>query len=73
MINGKPNWQKDVQCFSCHACLNYCPEQAVQIKSTRLLKSYTDKNERYPHPYATDDDLAGQKMRNLKESEIIGE
>ena len=43
MINGKPVWQKDIQCFFCHACLNYCPEHAVQIKSTRLLKSYTDQ------------------------------
>ena len=61
MINGKPVWQKDIQCFFCHACLNYCPENAVQIKSTRLLKSYTTENERYLHPYATVDDIAGQK------------
>ncbi len=61
MIDGKPVWQKDVQCFFCHACLNYCPEHAVQIRSTRLLKSYTDKNERYSHPYATKEDIAKQK------------
>lgn len=61
MVNGKPVWQKDVQCFYCHACLNYCPEHAVQIKSNRLLKSFTDKNERYSHPYATPKDIAKQK------------
>lgn len=61
MSDNKPLWQNDVQCFSCHACLNYCPEQAVQIKSTYLLKSYTDKNGRYSHPYATVDDIVGQK------------
>lgn len=61
MINEKPVWQKDVQCFSCHACLNYCPEQAVQIRSSRFLKSYTEINGRYSHPYATADDIAGQK------------
>lgn len=61
MIDGKPVWQKDVQCFFCHACLNYCPEQAVQIKSTRLLKSYTEENGRYSHPYATVNDISGQK------------
>jgi ferredoxin len=61
IINGKPVWQKDVPCFFCHACLNYCPEQAVQIKSTRLLNSHTMENERYSHPYATDEDIAGQK------------
>lgn len=61
MIDGKPVWQKDVQCFFCHACLNYCPEQAVQIKSTKLLKSFTEENERYSHPYANVDDIAGEK------------
>lgn len=61
MIDGKPVWHKDIQCFFCHACLNYCPEQAVQIKSSRLLKSFTEENERYSHPYATADDIAGQK------------
>jgi len=61
IVNEKPLWQKDVQCFFCHACLNYCPEQAVQIRSTRFLKSYTESNGRYSHPYATVDDIAGQK------------
>jgi ferredoxin len=61
IINKKPVWQKDVPCFSCHACLNYCPEQAVQIKSSRFLKSYTEENGRYSHPYATADDISGQK------------
>ena len=33
------------------------------------LKSYTTKNERYPHPYATVDDIAGQKNeeKNVRE------
>jgi len=61
IINEKPVWQKDVGCFYCHACLNYCPEQAVQIKSTRFLKSHTEEHERYSHPYATADDIAEQK------------
>lgn len=62
IINQKPVWQKDIPCFFCHACLNYCPKKAVQIKSSRLLKSYTDKNGRYSHPYATVEDIAGQKL-----------
>ena len=61
MVNGEPVWQKEIPCFSCHACLNYCPEQSVQIGSSRLLKSHTEKNGRYSHPYATADDIAGQK------------
>jgi len=61
MIDGRPVWQEDVKCFFCHTCLNYCPQQAVQIKSTRLLKSFTDKNERYSHPYARADEISGEK------------
>jgi len=54
-------WQKNVKCYLCYACLNYCPERSVQIKSKWWMKSYTDKNERYPHPYATIADIAGEK------------
>lgn len=61
LINEKPTWQKDVPCFSCYACINYCPQQAIQIKSPRLLKTYTEVNGRYSHPYATVDDIARQK------------
>ena len=61
VVNGKPAWQKKVNSFFCHACLNYCPEQAVQIRSNCFLKSYTEENGRYSHPYATADDIAGQK------------
>jgi len=55
MLNGKPVWQKNVKCFYCYACINYCPKQSVQIKS------FTEKNGRYSHPYATANDIAGQK------------
>ena len=61
IINKKPVWQKKVKCYLCYTCLNYCPEQAVQIKSKIYMKSYTDKNGRYPHPFATIKDIAGQK------------
>jgi ferredoxin len=61
MIDEKPVWQKNRKCFSCYACINYCPEQSIQIKSNPLIKFYTDKNERYSHPYATVNDIAGQK------------
>ncbi len=61
MIDKKPVWQKTVRCFSCEACLNFCPSQSVQMKSGRFIKFYTDTNGRYSHPYATVDDIAGQK------------
>lgn len=61
IVNNKPVWQSNVKCYMCYACLNYCPAQAVQIKSKWYMKSYTEKNERYPHPWATADDIARQK------------
>jgi ferredoxin/flavodoxin len=62
MIENKPVWQKDVNCYMCYACLNYCPVKAVQIKSKIYMKSYTEENERYFHPYATADEIAEQKQ-----------
>jgi len=61
IINEKPVWQRGVKCYLCYACLNYCPVQAIQIKSKFYMKSYTEENERYSHPYATANDIAGQK------------
>ncbi|MGE5630956.1 MAG: EFR1 family ferrodoxin [Caulobacteraceae bacterium] len=55
MEDGKPVWQDDIKCYHCAACLNYCPMQSAQIKS------YTEKNGRYSHPYATVEDIAVQK------------
>ncbi|MDD3719499.1 MAG: EFR1 family ferrodoxin [Actinomycetota bacterium] len=56
-----PLWRKDVKCHLCYACLNYCPEQAVQIKSKWWMKSYTEVKGRYSHPYASASEIAAQK------------
>jgi Ferredoxin len=61
MKHKMPVWQESIPCFFCHACLNYCSDQAVQIKSNRFFKSYTEENGRYSHPYATADDISRQK------------
>lgn len=61
MADGKPLWQNSVKCYLCYACLNFCPRQAAQINNKWYMRSYTDKNGRYPHPYATAKDIAGQK------------
>lgn len=61
MIDKKPVWQDKVRCFSCYACINFCPLQSVQMRSGRLFKFYTDKNGRYHHPDATVNDIARQK------------
>jgi len=61
LAGGRPVWEEKVKCYMCYTCLNYCPAQAVQIKSKWYMKSYTPEKDRYPHPYATVDDIAGQK------------
>lgn len=63
MIAGRPVWQEKVKCHGCFACLNYCPEIAVQVKNTWYLKSCTPQNGRYHHPQITARDIAGQKSR----------
>jgi len=62
MADKKPVWQTDVKCYFCYACVNYCPKKSVQIKSKIYMKSYTENNERYPHPYASINEIAGQKL-----------
>ncbi|MEI6102084.1 MAG: EFR1 family ferrodoxin, partial [Eubacteriales bacterium] len=61
MYGRKPVWEKKVLCSMCFACLNYCPRNAVQIKSEHGEKSESEKNVRYPHPYATAEDIRAQK------------
>jgi ferredoxin/flavodoxin len=61
MVDGRPVWQKEVKCFGCFACLNYCPEESVQVKPTWYLDSWTPRNGRYHHPEITAGDIAGQK------------
>jgi len=56
LVDGKPVWQKDVQCYYCYACFNYCPTQSILVG-----KKYTQKDGRYSHPGITAKDIAGQK------------
>lgn len=62
IMDKKPLWQKEVLCFMCYACVNFCPVQAVQIKDIPGVKSYTHKNGRYTHPYAKVKDIESQKI-----------
>lgn len=62
MMDKKPVWQKNVFCYMCYACVNYCPVQSVQINDIPFVESYTRQNGRYSHPYATVKDIAGQKI-----------
>lgn len=64
MIDGKPFWQKSERCFSCYACLNYCPARSIQLKSNMFVKFYADLNGRYSHPEVAAEDIARQKARD---------
>ncbi|MBN2440342.1 MAG: EFR1 family ferrodoxin [Spirochaetales bacterium] len=61
MRNKRPVWQKNITCYLCYSCLNYCPSKAIQIYSKIWMKSYTKEKGRYLHPYASGDDIAQQK------------
>jgi ferredoxin len=45
MNNGVPVWDRARACLQCFACIHYCPERAIQIRSTR-----TQRKERYHYP-----------------------
>ncbi|NPU99837.1 MAG: ferredoxin [Brevinematales bacterium] len=61
MTNKKPGWLKNIRCYFCYACINFCPKSAVQIHSKWYMKSYTPQNGRYSHPYAKIADMTAQK------------
>lgn len=61
MVDNTPVWQKKVKCHFCYACLNFCPEKVVQIKSQWFMKSHTPEHGRYSHPWAGAKDIAEQK------------
>lgn len=52
---GKPFWQKEVECYKCLACINFCPAQAIQNG-----KKTSDKG-RYTNPFITAEDIQTQK------------
>jgi len=61
LVDQRPVWQQDIQCYMCYSCLNYCPTQAIQIRDKWYMKSHTRAKGRYSHPYATANDIAAQK------------
>jgi ferredoxin len=60
MVDNRPCWKGDVTCYACFACINFCPQQSIQVAPKFLTKSYTAVNERYHHPAVTYKDIAEQ-------------
>lgn len=63
IYDKRPSWKKDVLCYMCFACVNFCPKRAVQIKSIPGVKSFTNSCGRYNHPYITINEMEKQKHR----------
>jgi ferredoxin len=61
IVDRKPIWRQNITCYLCYSCLNYCPPRALQIRSKIWMKSYTEKNGRYSHPYASVKEIEQQK------------
>lgn len=56
LFDGKPQWQKHINCYFCYACFNFCPQQAI------VHNGYKYKTGRYKHPDITVKDIAAQKQ-----------
>jgi len=61
---NRPVWKEEVKCFACFACINFCPQKAIQIISKYPIKSFTKTNGRYHHYAINYKDIAEQKGKN---------
>lgn len=61
LIDQRPEWKANVECFQCQACINYCPKQSIQQKSAWFMKSYSESNSRHHDPSISAKDIAEQK------------
>lgn len=62
IINKKSIWKKEVRCYACYACINFCPRRAIQIESKiPFVKSFTDINGRYHHESVTYQNISEQR------------
>jgi len=58
MVDNRPIWKKEVQCYFCYACFNFCPMQSILVD-----KLYTYKNGRYSYPGVTAYEIEKQKFK----------
>lgn len=59
--NFKPKWNKKVLCYMCYACVNFCPNHAIEIESIPGVKSYSIENDRYYNPNISIKEIENQK------------
>ncbi|MBI9051142.1 MAG: EFR1 family ferrodoxin, partial [Anaerolineaceae bacterium] len=62
MEKNKPIWQTESKCYACFACINFCPQKAIQIENRFLVDSHTPENPRYHHESVTYQDIAKQSQ-----------
>lgn len=55
--DSRPLWQKNVNCYYCYACFNFCPTQSILVRN-----KYSKKDGRYFHPDITARDIVNQKQ-----------
>ena len=65
LVDDRPVWQKAAPCHGCFACLNFCPQESIQVRSRWFLRSYTEQNGRYHHPAIKAKDIAAQKTMGM--------
>lgn len=56
LVDGVPQWDPDVPCTFCFACIHFCPARAIQVRRRR-----TAQRARYHHPQISAADIAAQK------------
>jgi ferredoxin len=61
LVDNKPVWKQDTRCYACFACINFCPQRAIQVESRFPIRSRTSENDRYHHPSVTYKDIAEQR------------
>jgi ferredoxin len=75
IIDTKPTWQKNVKCFLCFSCFNYCPSQSIMINNSSSdadkIKRYNDKSRRYHHPEISANDISAQKNNYCGDSNLF--
>ncbi len=64
--HSRPIFDYKISCFGCYGCVNFCPVESIQVASKWFNgRSYSSKNSRYPHPYASVKDIEKQKTKGI--------